>query len=229
MTEAKTFVTATTASHTTKRPRSRGETPARNVVGTTPVSATPMGPSLIGYARVSTPDQSTDRQHTALIAAGCARVFEDVGTGSTMARPGLDAALAYVRAGDTLVVEELSRLGRTTIGVLDLARDLEARSVSLRILGLGVDTGTPTGKLTLTILAAVAEMERSLLIERTRSGLAEARRQGRVGGRPPALTEDQRALARRLISEGRSYRTVARMMGTSARTVQRAVAEVSTD
>lgn len=229
MTDAQPTDSATEPSHTAKRRRSRGETPARNDAGVRPVSATPMGPSLVGYARVSTADQSTDRQHTALRDAGCARIFEDVGTGSVMQRPGLDAALAYVRAGDTLVVEELSRLGRTTLGVLDLARELEARGVSLRVLGLGVDTGTPTGKLTLTILAAVAEMERALLIERTRSGIAEARRQGRVGGRPPALTPDQRELARRLIGEGRSYRVVARMMGTSPRTVQRAVAEVESD
>lgn len=191
----------------------------RNSKAETRVSAT-----LVGYARVSTAGQDLDRQLTELSAAGCSKTFTDHGvSGSKMSRPGLDEALGYLRPGDTLVVQELSRLGRDAVGVVQLARELEDRGVGLRILGLGLDTSTPSGRLILTVLAAVAQMEKELLRERVMSGLAEARRQGRVGGRPAALTEAQRDLARRLIGEGQPFRQVAAMLGTSARTISRAV------
>mgnify|MGYP000851690786 CR=1 FL=1 len=178
--------------------------------------------ALIGYARVSTQDQSLDRQLTELTTVGCSRVFTDHGvSGSKMHRPGLDDALDYLRSGDTLVVVELSRLGRDALGVVALARELEDREVGLRILGLGLDTTTASGRLVLTILAAVAEMEKELLRERVQSGLAEARRQGRTGGRPPALTEEQKALAARLVGEGQRPSQVAQLLNVSTRTVQR--------
>lgn len=173
---------------------------------------------------MSTRDQDLGRQHHELEVAGCARTFEDHGiSGAAMSRPGLDAALAFLRPGDSLTVISLDRLGRDTAGVLALVEELEARGVGLRILGLGLDTATPTGRLVLSILAAVAAMERELIRERVRSGLAEARRRGRVGGRPPALSEAQQDLARRLRAEGRTYAAIADLLGCSTRTVLRVV------
>ena len=180
---------------------------------------------LVGYARVSRADQVLDRQVDALTAAGCGRVFRDHGISGAVSasRPGLDECLAYLRAGDTLVVAELSRLGRNTRNLLNLVEQLDERGVSLRILNLGLDTSTPTGRLILTILAAVSAMERDLLIERTLDGLAAARARGRRGGRPRALSDEQVALVREWHADGRSQVAIARLLSTSPRTVARAL------
>lgn len=180
---------------------------------------------LVGYARVSTAEQSLDRQITELEAAGCARLFTDEGkSGRNMHRPGLARALDFVREGDSLVVQELSRLGRHTQGVLQLIGELEQRRVGFRVLNLGLDTATPTGQLIITVLAAVAQLEVDLTRERVMSGLAEARRQGRVGGRPPVLTELQRAHVIEQQQLGRSFADLALLMGVSERTIRRVVA-----
>ena len=143
----------------------------------------------IAYARVSTIDQSLDRQVDELTAAGADEVRTEVGSGKKDApRPVWDELLRSLRTGDTLMVTELSRLGRSTSQLAALADDLADGGVSLHILNLGIDTGTPWGKLVYSIIAAVAEMERSLLIERTISGLAAARARGRNGGRKPSMT-----------------------------------------
>ena len=211
------------ASRTPKSPNDRDRTRRQN-----PAASTRVCGALVGYARVSTVDQSLDRQLTELRQAGCERIFTDHGiSGSKMHRPGLDEALAYLRPADTLVTVELSRIGRDALGVVALARELEERPVGLRSLGLGLDTSTASGRLVLTILAAVAEMERQLLVERVQSGLAEARRWGRVGGRPPSLSPEQRALSIRLVGEGQRPSEVARMLGVSTRTVQRCVQDTS--
>lgn len=179
---------------------------------------------LVGYARISTHTQSLDRQISELQAAGCERIFTDQMSGAKMSRDGLGQALDYVRAGDTLVVVEMSRLGRDVTGVLNLCRDLAGRSVGFRVLNLGLDLQTPIGRFAMTLFSAVAEMERELLRERVRSGIAEAKRQGRTGGRPPALTSEQRRLAARLVGEGQSPTQVAELLGCSERTVRRTVA-----
>lgn len=182
--------------------------------------------TLVGYARVSTTDQVLDRQTDALRDAGCSKVFTDHGvSGAKATRPGLDEALAYLRPGDALVVVSLDRLGRSTRHLLELVEHLDGENVSLRILSLGLDTATPTGRLILTILAALAEMERELLRERTRDGLAAARARGRVGGRRRALSPEQRVLVREWASEGRSQSETARLLGVGRATVQRALAE----
>jgi DNA invertase Pin-like site-specific DNA recombinase len=141
---------------------------------------------LIGYARVSTPDQSLERQLDELRALGCSRVFAEAASGKRGAhRPEWDACLAHLRPGDTLVVVELSRLGRNTGDLGRLLDHLDEHNIALRILNLGIDTRTPAGRLIFTLIGAVAAMERDLLIERTQSGLAAARARGRVGGRAP--------------------------------------------
>lgn len=180
---------------------------------------------LVGYARVSRDDQVLDRQIDALTQAGCTKVFTDHGvSGARASRPGLDECLAYLRPGDTLVVQALDRLGRTTRHLLDLAEVLLDRDIGLRILTLGIDTRTPAGRVVLTVMAALAEMERSLLIERTTDGIAAARARGRVGGRRHSLDAEQRAHVRELHDAGRSQAEIARLLGTSRATVQRALA-----
>lgn len=140
----------------------------------------------VGYARVSTKDQNLDRQLDALHAAGCERIFSEAASGKKGAlRPEWDALMSHLREGDVLVVEELSRLGRHLGELAALVDDLGARGIGLRILGLGIDTSSPTGRLVYQMIGAVAEMERNLLVERTRSGLEAARARGRKGGRRP--------------------------------------------
>lgn len=178
---------------------------------------------LIGYARVSTAEQVLDRQVDALRAVGCHRIFTEQASGARQ-RPGLDECLDYLRPGDTLVVQALDRLGRKTSDLLLLVEDLAERGVALRVLTLGLDTSTPAGRLVLTVIAALAEMEREVMLERTRDGIAAARARGRVGGRPPALSPEQVALARKLSVEGKTAVAIGRLLGTSDRTVRRALA-----
>jgi len=151
-----------------------------------------MGKLLLGYARVSTDDQTTALQADALGKAGCSRIYTDKASGkSTAARPQLEECLADLREGDTLVVWRLDRLGRS---VLDLARivgELEHRGVSFRSLTENIDTSTASGKLMFHMLASIAEFERNLIQERTQAGLAAARARGRVGGRKPKLDAKQ--------------------------------------
>ncbi|MDE2078579.1 MAG: recombinase family protein [Burkholderiales bacterium] len=138
----------------------------------------------IGYARVSTPDQSLALQLDALRAAGCERIFEDVAGGAKADRPGLAEALAFARPGDVLVCWRLDRLGRSIQHLIELSADLDARGIGLASLQEAIDTTTAAGKMLFHIMAALAEFERGLIQERTHAGLAAARARGRQGGRP---------------------------------------------
>lgn len=159
--------------------------------------------AVIGYARVSTPEQSIDRQLDELKTHGCQRIFHETASGKRgAARPQWEACLGHLRAGDTLVVTELSRLGRNTGDLGRLIDDLLEQQIALRILNLGIDTNTSGGRLIFSVVAAVAAMERELLIERTQSGLAAARARGRVGGRRRSYTPTQAREAQRLYDAG---------------------------
>jgi len=150
--------------------------------------------SRIGYERVSTDKQQIDRQHDQLTEAGCEKVFTDIGqSGRKASRPEFDRCLAYLRTGDSLVVTELSRLGRSTKHLLTLAEELKERGIELVILNLGLDTSTPSGQMVFTVLCAVAQMEADITLERTMDGLKAARSRGRVGGRKEALNDRQKA------------------------------------
>ncbi len=142
---------------------------------------------LIGYARISTADQTLALQQDALTKAGCERLFTDTASGSQAVRPGLEEALAYVRPGDTLVVWRLDRLGRSLRHLIDTVALLQQRGIGFRSLQEQVDTTTSGGKLVFHVFGALAEFERDLIRERTQAGLLAARARGRLGGRPRAL------------------------------------------
>lgn len=151
----------------------------------------------VGYARVSTEDQKLDLQISALKGAGCARIFKDHGaSGATMARPGLRAMIRALRPGQTLVVWRLDRLGRSLAGLVRFIDDLGRRGIGFQSLTEALDTGSSGGRLVFHIMAALAEFERSLISERTKAGMLEARRRGLHLGRPPSLSPQQAAQAR---------------------------------
>ena len=175
----------------------------------------------IGYARVSTEDQNLALQLDALKKAGCARVFTDKVSGARLVRPGLDDALSHLRAGDTLVVWKLDRLGRSVKGLVDLVNALETREVHFRSLTDGIDTKTPAGRFFFHVMASLAQMERELIVERTRAGLAAARKVGRVGGRKRRMTDSKIKAARRLLAGGTPPRDVAEDLGISVPTLYR--------
>ena len=139
--------------------------------------------SLIGYARVSTADQDMALQLDALHAAGCSRIFEDRISGTKAERPGLSAALEYLREGDTFVIWKFDRLGRSVRHLIDTVGDLERRGIGLRSLTEAVDTATPGGRLLFHIFGALAQFERDLVVERTSAGLRAAEARGRKGVR----------------------------------------------
>jgi DNA invertase Pin-like site-specific DNA recombinase len=149
---------------------------------------------LIGYARISTTDQTLALQQDALTAAGCNKIFTDTASGARTDRPGLTEALSYVRSGDTFVVWRLDRLGRSLCHLIETVRHLQRRGVHFRSLQEQLDTATSGGKLVFHVFGALAEFERDLIRERTMAGLAAARARGRRGGRPGLRAEKVRQL-----------------------------------
>ena len=143
---------------------------------------------LIGYARVSTQDQTLNLQKDALDKIGCVKIFTDTISGATTERKGLDAAFAYVREGDTLVVWRLDRLGRSLKHLIETITDLNNRKIGFKSITENIDTTTSGGKLIFHIFGALAEFERDIIKERTRAGVQAARARGRTGGRPKATT-----------------------------------------
>jgi DNA invertase Pin-like site-specific DNA recombinase len=150
---------------------------------------------FVGYARVSTVDQSLGLQEDALLKVDCERLFTDIASGAQAAREGLREALDFLRAGDTLVVWKLDRLWRSLAHLLEVVNALHARQIGFRSLQESIDTTTSSGKLFFHIFGALAEFERNLIRERTMAGLAAARARGRRGGRPKAMTTKQVAMA----------------------------------
>lgn len=176
---------------------------------------------LIGYARVSTVDQDLALQLDALQAAGCERIFTDKASGARADREGLRDALAFAREGDSLVVWKLDRLGRSMKGLVDLAETLSERGINLRSLTDGIDTSAPAGRFFFNIMAALAVMERELILERTRAGLDAAKRAGRVGGRRPAMNDAKKQAAALLLAGGTPAKEVAASLEVSLSTFYR--------
>ncbi|MDJ0322006.1 recombinase family protein [Pseudarthrobacter sp. PS3-L1] len=183
---------------------------------------------LIGYARVSTRQQSTDRQETDLLAAGVRRddLYVDHGvSGARASRPEFDRALEALVEGDTLVITTLDRLGRSTQNMLAFANELRDRGAGLRVLNLGggdVDTTTPMGSMLFTIMAALAQMEHEIKSERVTDSISKRRAAGKnLGGRPVRVTDSQIRTAMRLVDAGEPAARVVRDLGMSRATFYR--------
>ena len=176
---------------------------------------------LIGYARVSTQDQNLDLQVKALTKAGCKKVFDDKISGTRAERPGLAAALALLREGDTLVVWKLDRLGRSVKNLVDLVGELHGQGVQFKSLTDSIDTGTASGRFFFHVMASLAQMERELMVERTCAGLEAARLLGRKGGRKRQMTDSKVTSAKKLLANGVPPKDVAKNLGVSVPTLYR--------
>src|SRR3954452_6487371 len=181
---------------------------------------------MIGYARVSTTDQTLDLQLDALQKAGCAKIFTDTASGAKAERKGLEEAISYVRAGDTIAVWRLDRLGRSLPHLIETIGGLAARHIGFKSLTESIDTTTSGGKLIFHIFGALAEFERNLIRERTSAGLIAARERGRKGGRPKALTGNKVEMARKLYADkSNSVEEICKTLGISRTTLWRYVKE----
>ncbi|MGF0310982.1 recombinase family protein [Rhodococcus sp. IEGM1428] len=176
---------------------------------------------MLGYARVSTADQTAASQEDALHAAGCYRVWTDVASGATTNRPQLDALLDALRPGDTLTVWRLDRLGRSLPHLLETVDSLQARGIGFKSLTESIDTTTSGGKLIFSIFGALAEFERNLIRERTNVGLKAARDRGRVGGRPSKVTPAKLNQAKKMRRDGVGLAEIAAVIGVSRTTLFR--------
>lgn len=181
----------------------------------------------IGYARVSTRDQHPESQHDVLTAAGCERVFTDHASGTLSRRPALDEALAYLRPGDNLSVTKLDRLGRSVKDLKAILDDLQKRQVGFCAVTQGIDTTTAGGRLFFHVLAAIAEFEHDLIVERTVDGLAAARARGRKGGPKFKMTPNRIQQARAMYDAGEhTVQEIADTFGVSRPTIYRHLAAV---
>ncbi|MDS7752831.1 recombinase family protein [Klebsiella michiganensis] len=174
---------------------------------------------LIGYARVSTGDQNLDLQKNALFRAECELIFEDTASGKNAKRPGLRKAIRRLRPGDSLVVWKLDRLGRSVRDLITLVSELQERGIHFRSLTDSIDTSTPAGRFFFHVMSALAEMERELIVERTRAGLAAAREQGRIGGRRRVMTTEVVERCRRMLENGASRQQIADVIGVGVKTI----------
>ena len=179
---------------------------------------------FICYARVSTQEQNPKAQIDALEAAGCERIFTEKASGAQRDRPELKAAVDYMRPEDTLVVWKLDRLARSLKQLIETVEGLGEQDIGLRSLTEQIDTTSTGGRLVFHIFGALAEFERAIIRERTMAGLEAARSQGRVGGRPPALSEKDLAAARALMSNPEiTVAEIARRLGVHPSTLYRAI------
>lgn len=181
------------------------------------------GRLTVGYARVSTEDQDLTNQRAELHAAGCSRIFAEKITGAQRNRPELERMLDHLRQGDVVTVTRLDRLARSTRDLLDIAERIQAAGAGLRSLAEPwADTTTPAGRMVLTVFAGIAEFERALIIDRTRTGREAAKRRGVKFGPPPTLTDAQLEHARQLIEkEGRTVKEAAELFGVHRSTLYR--------
>lgn len=178
----------------------------------------------IGYARVSTIDQNLDLQLDALKACGCERVYQEHASGKSAVRPELENVLKALRAGDSLVVWRLDRLGRSLPDLIRIVSELEAQGIGFASLTESIDTSSANGRFIFNVFASLASFERDLIRERTQAGLSAARARGRVGGRPAKLQGKDLAMAKALMADKSSDVTaIAKQFGVSRTTLYRVV------
>lgn len=187
-----------------------------------------MAAKTFGYARVSTEGQELARQLDALERYGVDEVFSEKMTGTKAHRPELDRLKGKLREGDTVVIESLSRLGRSTKDLLALIEEWNAQGVKLVSLKESIDTTTPTGKLLLTVLSAISQFERDIIVQRTNEGLQAARARGRTGGRPKADARNVEKAVKLYHAQAHSLKEIVTICGVSQATLYRALAEERT-
>ena len=177
---------------------------------------------ILGYARVSTADQQLDSQRDALSTAGAERIFADTITGTARTRPELDQLMRHLRPGDVVVVTKYDRLARSLKDLLDIVEQIKAQGAGFRSLAEDIDTTTPAGRLVFHVFASIAQFERERITERTREGLEAARRRGRIGGRPHALSPAQKIEVKRMRDEElRPLPEIAALFKVSTKTIRR--------
>ena len=180
---------------------------------------------LLGYARVSTDGQDTAVQVAALKAAGCEKLYQEKASGGRWNRPELHRALEQLRKGEVLVVWKLDRLSRSLRDVLMLMEQLAEAKAGFRSLTEEIDTTTPAGRMMMQMVGAFAEFERAMLRERTKAGLDNARKEGRIGGRRPTLSPQQQTEIRKMVSSGeKTAADAARLFKVHPATVSRLLA-----
>ncbi|EIC30169.1 recombinase family protein [Methylomicrobium album] len=179
---------------------------------------------IIGYARTSTVDQiaGLEAQLRELEAAQCKKIFQEQ-VSSVAVRVQLETALDFAREGDVLVATKLDRLARSVADLMDIIKTLEQKEVGLRILNLGMDTQTPTGKLMLTVLGGVAQFEREMMLERQREGVAKAKAAGKYKGRTPLAAEVRQEVVS-LVESGMAKTKIARQLNIGEATIYRILA-----
>jgi len=175
----------------------------------------------IGYARISTGDQRLDLQYEALQTAGCDKIYEDTISGMKQERQGLSMALEVLRSGDTLVIWKLDRLGRSVKQLVGLVGDLEKRGIQFKSLTESIDTSTAAGRFFFHVMASLAQMEREMLVERTKAGLAAAKKAGRQSGRKRKMTDSKLESAKKLLKSKTPAKEIAKDLGVSIATLYR--------
>jgi DNA invertase Pin-like site-specific DNA recombinase len=177
---------------------------------------------ILGYARVSTKDQNLDGQLDALKAAGAERIFADTITGTARSRPEMDRMLAELREGDVVVVTKYDRLARSLKNLLEIVDQIQENGAGFRSIGEDIDTTSPAGRLVFHVFASIAQFERERIVERTKEGLEAARKRGRIGGRPPALSSAQKVEVRRMRDvDCRPLPEIAELFQVSTKTIRR--------
>lgn len=180
----------------------------------------------LGYGRVSTAEQSTDIQESALLAAGADKLFLENYTGTKASRPELDRLRDQMRAGDIVLVTKLDRLARSTKDLLNLVSEFQEASVELQVLEQNINTKTTEGKFLLNVLSAVAELERDMIVARTQQGLAAAKAKGRLGGRKSKLSPAQMTEVKKFYEGGKSVTDIAGLFNVSRANIYRVLEKV---
>lgn len=183
-----------------------------------------MSSSKIGYCRVSTTDQNMATQLELLHKAGCDEIFKEKLSGSNIDRPELKKLLAYIRKGDTVTVTKLDRLARSTKDLLGIAEAIKKKGADFEVLNINLDTKSPTGQLMLTMLAAIAEFERGIMLERQREGIDIAKEEGKYKGRKP-IEDTKLKQVQALIESGKSISKAVSEVGIGRRTYYKAIEE----